>query len=154
MQEISLDKHIVLIDSPGVVLSTNDQSDSLVLRQAIKVEELSDPIKPVDALLNRIEHDQLLKYYRIAKFKTTEQFLASVARKKGQLSAGGVPNIDETARQVIRDYLNGKLTFFTQPPVDDDDEDDEGDDAGDMNMDSQEEDSDEDDDDMDDDSDQ
>ena len=80
--------------------------------------------------------------------------MASVARKKGQLSAGGVPNIDETARQVIRDYLNGKLTFFTQPPVDDDDEDDEGDDAGDMNMDSQEEDSDEDDDDMDDDSDQ
>ena len=57
MQEISLDKHIVLIDSPGVVLSTNDQSDSLILRQAIKVEELSDPIKPVDALLNRIEKD-------------------------------------------------------------------------------------------------
>jgi len=157
MQEISLDKHIVLIDSPGVVLSTADQSDSLLLRQAIKVEELSDPIKPVEALINRIENDQLLKYYRIGQFKTTEQFLAFVARKKGQLSAGGVPNIDETARQVIRDYLNGKLTFFTQPPIDDDDEEDEGDDAGDKDMDSQDEDSDddeEDDDDMDDDSDQ
>lgn len=32
MQEISLDKNIVLIDSPGVVLSTNEQSDSLILR--------------------------------------------------------------------------------------------------------------------------
>jgi nuclear GTP-binding protein len=55
MQEIKLDKNIVLIDSPGVVLSTNDQSDSLILRSAIKVEELTDPLKPVEALLNRID---------------------------------------------------------------------------------------------------
>jgi nuclear GTP-binding protein len=40
MQEIQLDKNIVLIDSPGVVLSTKEQSDSLILRQAIKVEEI------------------------------------------------------------------------------------------------------------------
>lgn len=68
MQEINLDKNIVLLDSPGVVLSTNDQSDSLILRQAIKVEELSDPIRPVDALINRVENDQLLKFYRIGQF--------------------------------------------------------------------------------------
>jgi len=68
MQEINLDKNIVLLDSPGVVLSTNDQSGSLILRQAIKVEELSDPIRPVDALINRVENDQLLKFYRIGQF--------------------------------------------------------------------------------------
>jgi nuclear GTP-binding protein len=68
MQEINLDKNIVLLDSPGVVLSTNDQSDSLILRQAIKVEELSDPIRPVDALINRVGNDQLLKFYRIGQF--------------------------------------------------------------------------------------
>jgi nuclear GTP-binding protein len=65
MQEINLDKNIVLLDSPGVVLSTNEQSDSLILRQAIKIEDLTDPIKPVEALLNRIEKEQLLKFYRI-----------------------------------------------------------------------------------------
>ena len=32
MQEISLDKNIILLDSPGVVLSTKDQADSLILR--------------------------------------------------------------------------------------------------------------------------
>lgn len=116
MQEINLDKNIVLLDSPGVVLSTNDQSDSLILRQAIKVEELSDPIRPVDALLNRIENDQLLKFYRIGQFVNSEQFLAQVAKKKGLLNAGGIPNIDETAKCVIRDFLNGKLTYFTTPP--------------------------------------
>jgi len=129
MQEISLDKNIVLIDSPGVVLSTNEQSDSLILRQAIKVEELTDPVRPVEALLNRVENEQLLKFYRIGQFTTAEQFLAQVAKKKGLLGAGGVPNIDETARCVIRDYLNGKLTYFTTPPQI---EDDEGDDDAEM----------------------
>ncbi len=47
MQEIQLDKNIILIDSPGVVLSTKDQSDSLILRQAVKIEEIIDPIRPV-----------------------------------------------------------------------------------------------------------
>jgi nuclear GTP-binding protein len=112
MQEISLDKNIVLIDSPGVVL-----------------EELTDPVRPVEALLNRVENEQLLKFYRIGQFTTAEQFLAQVAKKKGLLGAGGVPNIDETARCVIRDYLNGKLTYFTTPPQI---EDDEGDDDAEM----------------------
>jgi len=55
MQEIQLDKNIVLLDSPGVILSTNDQSNSLVLRQAIKIEEVVDPFRPVDALLSRVQ---------------------------------------------------------------------------------------------------
>lgn len=40
MQEIYLDKNIVLIDSPGVVLATKEQSDSLILRSAVKVEDI------------------------------------------------------------------------------------------------------------------
>ena len=55
MQEIQLDKNIVLLDSPGVVLSNQGQSDSLILRSAIKVEEIDDPMRPVEALLNRID---------------------------------------------------------------------------------------------------
>lgn len=54
MQEIQLDKNIVLLDSPGVILSTEDQTNSLILRQAIKVEELVDPYRPVEALLGRV----------------------------------------------------------------------------------------------------
>lgn len=98
MQEIQLDKNIVLIDSPGVVLSTTDQTDSLVLRSAVRVEEINDPYRPVEALLNRIEHPQLIKYYRIAAFETVDQFLGQVARKRGFLGAGGVANMDATAR--------------------------------------------------------
>ena len=56
MQEIQLDKNIVLLDSPGVVLTNSEQSDSLILRSAVRVEDISDPIRPIEALINRIEH--------------------------------------------------------------------------------------------------
>lgn len=75
MQEIYLDKNIMLIDSPGVVLSSKDQSDSLILRSALKVEDISDPIRPVEALLARIEKEELLRIYRIADFKNVDEFL-------------------------------------------------------------------------------
>ena len=98
MQEIQLDKNIVLLDSPGVVLSTSDQADSLILRSAVKVEDVADPLRPIEALLNRIEHEQLLKYYRIGPFEGVDTFLAQVARKRGFLQQGGIINMDQAAR--------------------------------------------------------
>lgn len=125
MQEIQLDKNIVLIDSPGVVLTTNEQTDSLVLRSAIRVEDLADPMRPVEALVNRIDAEQLIKFYRIAAFKDTDHFLGQVARKRGFLQSGGVSNMDQAARCVLRDYMHGKLVYHTAPPVDASDDDEE-----------------------------
>lgn len=42
--------------------------------------------------------------------------LGMVARTKGLLKAGGVANMDEAARSVLRDFLNGKIDYFTAPP--------------------------------------
>jgi len=39
-----------------------------------------------------------------------------VARKKGLLKNGGVANMEEAARAVLRDFLNGKIKYFTAPP--------------------------------------
>ncbi|CDW83179.1 guanine nucleotide-binding 3-like [Stylonychia lemnae] len=124
MQEIQLDKNIILIDSPGVVLATKDQTDSLILRQAIKIEDIADPFRPVEAIISRVDRAELLAYYEIAPFANTDSFLGQIARKKGQLQAGGIANFDQVARSVIRDFLNGKLKYFTAPPqMEGDDED-------------------------------
>ena len=117
MQEIQLDKNIILLDSPGVVLSTDAQSDSLILRQAIKIEGLDDPVKPVEALLARVAEDEFFKLYKISKWTSTENMLGQVARKKGLIKAGGIANLDEAARSILRDYQNGKIPYFTVPPV-------------------------------------
>jgi len=35
--------------------------------------------------------------------------LGLVARKKGLLKSGGIANMEEAARAVLRDFLNGKI---------------------------------------------
>lgn len=45
------------------------------------------------------------------------------------MQAGGIANFDQAARSVLRDFLNGKLKYFTTPPLFDIGEDEEGDDV-------------------------
>ncbi len=52
--------------------------------------------------------------------------LCMVARKKGLLKQQGIANMEEAARAVLRDFLNGKIQYFSAPPISamsDDDED-------------------------------
>lgn len=56
-------------------MATKDQSDSLILRQAIKIEDIVDPYRPVEAILNRVDQNELLAYYGIGPYKSTDEFL-------------------------------------------------------------------------------
>ena len=99
-----------------MVLATDAQANSLILRQAIKIENLDDPVKPVEALLSRVVREEILNLYKIENWTSTENLLGQVARKKGLLKNGGVSNTDEAARAILRDYHNGKIAYFTVPP--------------------------------------
>lgn len=37
MQEVQLDKHIKLLDSPGIVMATGTSDTSVILRNCVKV---------------------------------------------------------------------------------------------------------------------
>lgn len=49
-------------------------------------------------------------------FKSVDELLGHISRKKGFLKSGGVPNFDQAARKVIQDYLDGKMSYFTPVP--------------------------------------
>lgn len=42
-----------------------------------------------------------------------DNFLAQVGRKRGFLQQGGIVNMEQAARQVIKDFVHGKLSFHT-----------------------------------------
>lgn len=74
-------------------------------------------MRPVEALVSRIDKEEFVKLYEVdAGFTQIEQLLGHVARKKGYLQGGGVPNFDMAARRIIRDYMDGKIPFFTPAP--------------------------------------
>ena len=57
-----------------------------------------------------------MKLYGLEKIGTVEEFLGAISRSKGMLKSGGIPNFDQAARTVIKDYLDGKMKYFTPAP--------------------------------------
>ncbi|XP_013410089.1 guanine nucleotide-binding protein-like 3 homolog, partial [Lingula anatina] len=93
MQEVHLDKHIKLLDSPGIVMATGSSDASVILRNCVKIETLPDPISPVEAIMRRCSKQQLMLHYNVPDYKDVQEFLSLLATKMGRLKKGGVPDV-------------------------------------------------------------
>uniref|UniRef100_A0A7E4WBL1 Guanine nucleotide-binding protein-like 3 homolog n=1 Tax=Panagrellus redivivus TaxID=6233 RepID=A0A7E4WBL1_PANRE len=118
LQELDLDKHIKLIDSPGVVLASAEQFDpvEIALKNALRVETLEDPVSPVVAILRRCSVATLMMHFGIPEFNDVDTFLAFVSRKLGRIKKGGRPDLNAAARFVLTAWNTGKLRYYTEPP--------------------------------------
>ena len=89
-------------------------------------QAIADPIKGVTALIRRLEKTQegiqeLLTFYQLpplvtAGSDTTTRFLVDVARKRGRLSRGGVPNMHAAALTVLGDLNEDRLKVNALQP--------------------------------------
>ena len=118
-KEIVLDKHVKLIDSPGVIFASNQgESTALsVLRNCVKVEQVVDPVSSVNEILRRCPHDRLMLIYKTSRFECVDDFLRQVGHLKGLLKKGGVPDVFAAARCILGDWNNGRIPYYTSAPV-------------------------------------
>ncbi|GFR76984.1 guanine nucleotide-binding protein-like 3 homolog, partial [Elysia marginata] len=116
MQSVQLDKHIKLLDSPGVVLTNSPSDVAAVLRNVVKLESLDDPVPCVEAILMRCQKMQMMLHYNLTDYSDTLSFLNLLARRMGKLRKGGVPDINQAARALLHDWNSGKITYYTAPP--------------------------------------
>lgn len=117
-KEITLDKNIKMIDSPGVVFasSVGESTASAALRNCKKIEKLTDPIAPVDEIIRRCPAEQLMLFYGTSKFVDVHDFLRQIGRLQGKLKKGGVPDTIAAARIVLNDWNIGRIPYYTNPP--------------------------------------
>ncbi|KAF3689489.1 Guanine nucleotide-binding protein-like 3-like protein [Channa argus] len=116
LQEVHLDKHIKLLDCPGIVMATSTTDAAMILRNCVKIEQLVDPLPPVEAILRRCNKAQIMEHYGVPDFHTALEFLALLARRQGKLRKGGLPDTDKAAKSVLTDWTGGRITYFTHPP--------------------------------------
>ncbi|KAF8963882.1 NUC091 domain-containing protein [Flammula alnicola] len=124
-QYITLTKRIYLIDCPGIVpASANDSQSSIVLKGVVRVEALPTPSEHIPALMARVKPIYLSRTYDIPlpnKDDITvgwepEVFLDKLARKKGRLLKQGEPDLDSVAKIILTDWVRGRVPFFVAPP--------------------------------------
>merc|ERR1712137_1528306 len=120
MQEVHLDKRVRLLDCPGIVFASGNEKDAgeIILRNCVKVEKIADPIQPIEAILRKCNPQKLMVHYKIPEFANAQEFLSNVARRRGKLLKGGIPDYNDAARIVLQDWNNGGISYYTVPPAD------------------------------------
>merc|ERR1711939_1186267 len=117
LREVKIDSKLKLLDSPGIVFpSAGDGS------KASKKEEQARLV-----LLKRLSGSEgmltkLMDVYGLPPLirtngDPTTDFLIQVARKRGRLGKGGVPNLNSAATTVITDWRDGRIQGWMDAPV-------------------------------------
>lgn len=136
IREIKVDNKLKILDSPGIVfpdeimntskLNSTTQESKLALLSAIPPKMVSDPISAANLLLKKFSKDHeminnLKSYYELPPLPSSDfdqfskSFLIHIARKKGRLGKGGIPNLDSAAMAVLNDWKDGRLLGWTLP---------------------------------------
>ena len=111
-------KRIYLIDCPGVVPpSNNDSPEDILLRGVVRVENVENPEQYIAAVLNKTKPQHIQRTYDVGSFETATDFLEILARKGGRLLKGGEADVNGAAKMVLNDFVRGKIPWFTLPPV-------------------------------------
>lgn len=125
LQTIQLERGIKIVDSPGVVFDDDDfdydgkstKKETVLLRNAIKVEDIEDPVALVQQILSRTDRELLKKIYKLPHVEETLEFLTMVALTTGRLLKGGAPDVLAAARQVLTDWNHEKIPYMSVPPT-------------------------------------
>ncbi|KAG8903211.1 GTPase required for pre-60S ribosomal subunit nuclear export and maturation [Tulasnella sp. 403] len=134
-QYITLTRRIYLIDCPGIVpASAQDSQTSKVLKGVVRVEHLAIPSEHIPALLERVRPIYLERAYGLqgvpepppkpatsegetsAPRWSSDAFLDAVARRYGRLLKGGEPDRETVAKMVLNDWIRGNIPYFVRPP--------------------------------------
>lgn len=111
-------KRIYLIDCPGVVPpSNNDSEQDILLRGVVRVENVEHPEQYIAAVMNKTKPQHIERTYNVRGYNTPTEFLELLARKGGRLLKGGEADVDAAAKMVLNDFLRGKIPWYTPPPV-------------------------------------
>ena len=136
LREVVIDSKLKLLDSPGIVFpsagdgtkaSKTEEQARLVLLNAVPPKQIEDPVPAVTLLLKRLSASQdmlgkLMDVYGLPPLMVrngdaTTDFLVQVARKRGRLGKGGVPNISSAATTVITDWRDGRIQGWMDAPA-------------------------------------
>ncbi|TQV95733.1 hypothetical protein V2A60_000913 [Cordyceps javanica] len=144
IRAVKIDSKLTLLDSPGVVFPSSSSVQSaglvslknaaeahahLVLLNAVPPKQIDDPVPAVALLLRRLAAtpdllQKLTDVYDIPALlpsrldgDVSTDFLVQVARKRGRLGRGGVPNLNAAAMTVVTDWRDGRIQGWVDAPV-------------------------------------
>ncbi|KAK7855233.1 guanine nucleotide-binding protein-like nsn1 [Quercus suber] len=107
-----------LLDCLSVVMIRSRANDaSITLRNCKRIEKLDYPIGPVKEILRCCPPSMLVTLYKLPSFDSIDDFLQKVATVRGKLKKVGVVDVEAAARIGLHDWNQGKIPYYTMPPI-------------------------------------
>ncbi|CCH41578.1 Nuclear GTP-binding protein NUG1 [Wickerhamomyces ciferrii] len=133
LREVKIDGKLKILDSPGIVFpaeskkkSRIEQEAHLALLSALPPKNITDPYPAIVLLLKKLSKSQEMidhfkTFYQLPPLPNSDvnefakQVLIHVARKRGRLGKGGIPNLSSAGLSILNDWRDGKLIGWTLP---------------------------------------
>lgn len=134
MREVKIDGKLKILDSPGIVFPDEvaaklaTQQAKLALLAAVPPKAVHDPVGAVEYMLKRVAKDDAManavkEHYSLPPLPShdaqefTRHFLIHIARTRGKLGRGGIPNLEGAAFTVLNDWRDGRITGWVLPNI-------------------------------------
>lgn len=118
IQLFKIDNKIYAWDTPGIIPPDGDELEKII--RGYNVDRLEDPVKPALLLIERIlkfTSAAILKQIYKTEFSDPYDLLVKIATKRGWINkTDKEPNVEMAAKAIIRDFHEGKITYYTLPP--------------------------------------
>ncbi|KAI3461238.1 hypothetical protein Pfo_017901 [Paulownia fortunei] len=135
-QTLIISEKLTLCDCPGLVFPSFTSSRyEMIASGVLPIDRMTEHREAVQVVANRVPRSVIEDVYRISlpKPKPYEpqsrpplgvEFLRAYCASRGYVAASGLPDETRAARQILKDYIDGKLPHFEMPPGMSNNEDD------------------------------
>jgi large subunit GTPase 1 len=127
-QTLIISEELMLCDCPGLVFpSFSSSRHEMVACGVLPIDRMTKHREAVQVVADRVPRKALEQIYKISLPKpkpyesqsrppTAAELLQSYCASRGHVSHAGLPDETRAARQILKDYIDGKIPHFELPP--------------------------------------
>jgi large subunit GTPase 1 len=127
-QTLIISEELTLCDCPGLVFpSFSSSRHEMVACGVLPIDRMTKHREAIQVVADRVPRDILEQIYKIALPKpkpyepqsrppTAAELLRAYCASRGHVSHAGLPDETRAARQILKDYIDGKIPHFELPP--------------------------------------
>ncbi|CAN6469919.1 unnamed protein product [Victoria cruziana] len=127
-QTLIISEELMLCDCPGLVFPSFSSSRyDMVALGVLPIDRMTEHRQAVQVVADHVPRVVLEKVYNISLPKPkpyesqcrppfSSELLRAYCSSRGYVSSSGLPDETRAARQILKDYIDGKLPHFKLPP--------------------------------------
>uniref|UniRef100_A0A5B7C1Q2 CP-type G domain-containing protein n=1 Tax=Davidia involucrata TaxID=16924 RepID=A0A5B7C1Q2_DAVIN len=127
-QTLMISDTLTLCDCPGLVFPSFTSSRyEMIASGVLPIDRMTEHREAVQVMANRVPRHKIEDVYKITLPKPkpyelqsrpplASELLRAYCASRGYVASSGLPDETRAARQILKDYIDGKLPHFEMPP--------------------------------------